>query len=155
EEHYRQLLERRPERILEFVAFLTRQGRPVEALDLCEKAWQTRPPVDVAVACVAVLRAMPAQSEPQQQRVERWLTAAMQKNSSSAASVFVCLADLRDLQSRYADAEKLYRQAIDADRNNVVALNNLAYLLVLRKEQSTEALDLLNRAIQVAGPSPE
>jgi tetratricopeptide (TPR) repeat protein len=155
EERYRQLLERRPERILDFAAFLTRQGHPADALDLCEKAWQTRPPVDVAAASVAVLRAMPAPSEQQQQRVERWLTAALGKKPAGTPALLVCLADLRDLQSRYADAETLYRQAIDADPNNVIALNNLAYLLVLRKEENAEALALLNRAIRVAGPAPE
>jgi tetratricopeptide (TPR) repeat protein len=155
EEHYRQLLERRPERILDFAAFLTRQGRPADALDLCEKAWQTRPPVDVAIASVAVLRAMPAPTEQQQQRAERWLTTALEKKPAGAASLLVCLADLRDLQGRYADAEKLYRQAIDTDKNNVIALNNLAYLLALRKEESAEPLELLNRAIRVAGAAPE
>jgi tetratricopeptide (TPR) repeat protein len=155
EEHYRQLLERRPERILDCVAFLTRQGRAGEALELCEKAWQSRPPVDVGVASVAALRALPAPTDEQQQRVERRLTAALQKAPATAASMLVCLADLRDLQGRYADAEKLYRQAIAADKNNVIALNNLAYLLALRKEQSAEALELLDRAIGVAGPAPE
>jgi tetratricopeptide (TPR) repeat protein len=155
EEHYRQLLEHRPERILDFAAFLTRQGRPADALDLCEKAWQTRPPVDVAIASVAVLRAMPAPTEQQHQRVERWLTTALEKKPAGTASLLVCLADLRDLQGRYADAEKLYRQAIDADKNNVIALNNLAYLLALRKEESAEPLELLNRAIRVAGAAPE
>jgi tetratricopeptide (TPR) repeat protein len=155
EEHYRQLLDRGAERILDFAAFLTRQGRPADALDLCEKAWQSRPPADVAVASVAVLRAMPAPTEQQQQRVERWLTAALEKTPAGSPSLLVCLADLRDLQGHYADAEKLYRQAIDADKNNVIALNNLAYLLALRKEESAEPLELLNRAIRVAGSAPE
>lgn len=155
EVRYGKLLERRPERTIDFVAFLTRQGRYDEALDLCDKSWVNRPPVDVAVASVAVLRAMPRSTEAQQQRVERAVTTAIDKNRASAGALLVCLADLRDMQGRYADAEKVYRQALEADKNNVIALNNLAYLLALRKEQATEALELLDRAIQVAGPAPE
>jgi Tfp pilus assembly protein PilF len=86
--------------------------------------------------------------------VERWLLGAIDKSPRSA-NLLVCLADLRDLQGRYLEAEKLYRQAVAADPRNVVALNNLAYLLALQGNQSHEALKLLGEAIAVAGPTPE
>jgi cellulose synthase operon protein C len=53
---------------------------------------------------------------------------------------------------RYDDAVAGYRAVLVADGKNVLALNNLAWLLAWQKEGSTEALELGNRAIQVAGP---
>jgi predicted Zn-dependent protease len=42
-----------------------------------------------------------------------------------------------------------------ADPQNVVALNNLGYLLALHGKGAAEAMELLNRAIALAGPTPE
>jgi Tfp pilus assembly protein PilF len=101
---------------------------------------------------VAVVR---TESSPaQQQQVERWLTEALKKQPN-AAPLLVCMADLRDLQGRYADAVGLYRDVLRTDPDNVVALNNLGYLLALHGNAPADALELLNRAIALVGPTPE
>lgn len=151
---YRRLTDLDRGRVLDLVACLARQGRTGPALQLCEGAWEHCPPEAVGAACVAVLRGgQPSAAE--QQQVEQWLTAALPKHPKAAPALHVCLADLRDFQGRYEEAEKLYRQAVAGDGRNVVALNNLAYLVALRGGPPAEALDLLNRAIALAGPTPE
>ncbi|HUG92523.1 MAG TPA: tetratricopeptide repeat protein [Planctomycetaceae bacterium] len=143
-----------PEDVLVLVAYVTRQGRIDEALDLCEQAWQTCRPGPVANASVAVLRESEATPE-QVARVEGWLTAAIEKTPDDVRSL-VHLADLRDYQKRYDDAEALYRQILQRSAKNVVALNNLAWLKAVRDPRGApEALLRINRAIEIAGPAAE
>jgi tetratricopeptide (TPR) repeat protein len=142
-----------PETTLALAAYLSRKGRTAEALDLCEKAWPTCPADAVAATSVAVLRA--GQQTPDQcRRVGGWLTAAIKKDPKSV-ELLLQLADLRDLEGRLPDAEALYRQVLDRQPKNVVALNNLAWLLAQKPERGAEALPLIDRAIETAGPAAE
>ena len=61
-------------------------------------------------------------------------------------------ASLRSIQMRFADAEERYRKVLDKDPNYYPALNNLAELLALQKIKLDEALQDVNRAIEVRGP---
>jgi tetratricopeptide (TPR) repeat protein len=155
EKWYRELLASKSDQILLLVSFVGRQGRIQEALDLCERerAWQVCSAEEVGNVCMNVLHAGPAGKE-NTERVERWLESAIAKQPKTSAALTVCLADLQDLQGRYREAEESYRQALEKDPRNVVALNNLAWLLALREGQGEEALNLLNRAMEIAGPLP-
>jgi tetratricopeptide (TPR) repeat protein len=98
---------------------------------------------------MAALRAA-SPSEGQCHRVERWLTDAVRDNPTDFA-LHLQMADLRDLQGRYEEAEAIYRRILAQDRSSVVALNNLAWLLAHRREKAAEALPLISRAIEIAG----
>jgi predicted Zn-dependent protease len=74
---------------------------------------------------------------------------------SHSAALLITLADLRDFQGRYEEAEALYRQVLLKNDKNIFALNNLAWLLAMRDGRGQEALALINRAIDQVGPSPE
>jgi tetratricopeptide (TPR) repeat protein len=133
--------------------FLGRQNQLEEALSLCERAWANCPSEAVASVCVAALRsekATPAHFE----RVERWIEAALEKDPQSVG-LLMSLAELRYLQARYPDVVTLYRRILALDGQNVVALNNLAWLLALRYGQGAEALELIERSIAVAGPESD
>jgi tetratricopeptide (TPR) repeat protein len=142
-----------PEKILVRVGYLARQKRVQEALDLCERAWATCAPEAVGGASVAVLR-LNQPSEDQCARVEAGLKAAIAKNPKTTL-LLLHLADLQDLRGRFTEAEVLYRQVLEREPRNIVALNNLAWLLAQRSAHGTEALPLINRAIETLGPSPE
>ncbi len=144
---------RKPEKVLLLIHCLGKQGRVAEVLDLCAGAWKTCPPEAVANACMAALHAAPP-TAAQVQRVDHWLETARRKHPDSA-QLLVCQADLRDLQGRYPEAVELYRQALKKDSDHVMALNNLAYLLILKDRNSTAATELLDHAVAVAGPLPE
>ncbi|HLJ94379.1 MAG TPA: tetratricopeptide repeat protein, partial [Gemmataceae bacterium] len=161
DELYQKLVEKsnRPESVLLRAAFLGRQGRRddiQEALELCDKAWKTCPPEKVAHVAIGVLSGIKTPSAQQVQRVERGLQEAMNKNPQSLALQFY-MAGLRSLEQKYEEAEKVYRQILQQDPKNALARNNLAWLLAARdgRPKALEALDLINQAIQLVGPSSE
>jgi tetratricopeptide (TPR) repeat protein len=65
------------------------------------------------------------------------------------------LAELEDLRGRYDQAIDLYREVLKAQPANVVALNNLAYFLALRKGEQEEALKLAEGLLAALGPVGE
>jgi tetratricopeptide (TPR) repeat protein len=146
-----------PRKVLTFAAFLARRNRLTEALDQCQRAWQTdAPPEVVGGACVAALRS--GQPTPGQcARVERWLREALDRKPDrpTLAVLQVQLADLFDLRGRYQEAEALYRQVLKEDPDNVMALNNLAWLLAYKRGKAAEGLRHINHAIEVLGPRAE
>lgn len=138
-----------PEDSLVVAEFLGRRGRLDEALDLAERAAPKCRPETFALFCGGIVRVKGA-ADPQWQRVERWLTAASARSPKSL-TVLLALAQLRDAQARYADAQAIYRKILAADPRNVMAANNLAVLLALRRK-GPEALEWSRQAIEQAGP---
>ncbi|HEV3118737.1 MAG TPA: tetratricopeptide repeat protein [Gemmataceae bacterium] len=155
EELYRKdvSLSRSADALLALGNFLARRDRVAESLDLCERAWSIGKLETVAAISVLVV-SRAAANERDLRRVEEWLTAALQK-IPRAGPVQVALAFLREHQRRYAEAEAIYRKILEHDKNNAVAWNNLAYLLVLRGADPEECLDKIENAIKIAGPTPE
>lgn len=142
----------RPEEVLLLIGYLAGRKQTEEALAACEQAWKTCAPEAAARASLATLRSG-RPTEEQIAKVERWLTSAQEK-APNAAAPLLFLAELRDLQKKYGEAEALYRQVLKSDRANGTALNNLAWLLAQKSDGAAEALDLINRAIEVHGPAP-
>jgi tetratricopeptide (TPR) repeat protein len=142
----------RPESVLPLAQNLALQNRLPEAMELCNKAWEICPVEAVAITSMACLRATRPNQE-QIQKVEQRLATAL-KQKPESLTLRLVLADLRDFQGRYADAIALHRQILQRDKDNVMALNNLAWLLILHGKDPTEALQLANRAIEAAGPNP-
>jgi tetratricopeptide (TPR) repeat protein len=136
------------------IAGLVRQQRFEEALAECEAAWKEKqsPPEKIGGASVMVLRV--AHAKPEQCRRIQSLLEEARRQNPKAAALSLQLADLFDLQGDYASAETAYRQVLAQDPDNLVALNNLSWLLA-QSTKGTEALDLINRAIQRAGERPE
>jgi tetratricopeptide (TPR) repeat protein len=133
--------------------FLGRQRRTEEALDLCESARSSSPPdVVTSIGLNAVLLA--PDNKTQIERVNRWLEEAT-RTESRKTTLLVNLAILRALQGRYDESERLYRQVLAQDPRNVMALNNLAWLLALKSGGGgSDAEALADRAIGIAGPIP-
>jgi tetratricopeptide (TPR) repeat protein len=141
---------KRPERLLPFAAFLARQKRIPQALDLCEQAGKTCDPELVASVCVAILYSGQG-DEKQCQQVARWLEEAIAK-ASKKAPLLGELAAVRRLQKDYPAVVSLYRQVLELEPNDTLSLNNLAWLLALKEGNGSEALKLIQRAIDIEGP---
>jgi Flp pilus assembly protein TadD len=58
------------------------------------------------------------------------------------------------MQQRFSDGEKLLRQVVALSPKSVVALNNLATLLGEQAASVQEARELIDRALEIAGPQP-
>ena len=74
---------------------------------------------------------------------------------STAKRLPVLLAPPYEYRGRCDEAIALYRKILQQDKQNVQALNNLAYLLAWRDGKNAEARELIQTALNLAGPNPE
>ena len=153
EEMYRDVASRKPERIIDLVRFLGNNWQREEAFTLCESAWQTAPPQVVAATCVELLRTREATPE-QLQQVQRSIQAALVRDPESSDLLFQ-MGNAAHLAGKYAEAEPMYRRAIQNATQPTLAMlasNELALLLALHRHETGEAIQLMNNAIRVNGP---
>jgi tetratricopeptide (TPR) repeat protein len=142
-----------PGALLARAGFLGRRQRLAEALDLCQQAWKTCRPAEVAAVAVALLRS--GRATPRDRlRVQKWLQAALAR-TPKAPPLLLALAEVQDLQGRSTQAIRSYRQVLAGEAGNVLALNNLAWLLARQGGQADQALALINKAIELRGPTPQ
>lgn len=146
--------DKKPQAILILVAFLARQGRASEALTLCEENWKRVPAGDMAMAAVATFY----YGAPREQEFRRLESRLVELSQGNPSDVRIKLA-LADLYSQHGDLGRL--KAIDIYQNllsqgnqsaNPIVLNNLAWLLSQDSDRLGEAVKLINRAIEQAGP---
>ncbi len=140
----------RPEIIVMLISALARQKRWAEALELADRAWERVPVETMGGISVALLRDSHS-SEESRAKVERRIRAAVLANPKSA-NIALQLADLLEIGNRFDEAEALYRQIVAQHGGNIMALNNLSWILALKPGKADEALGFINRAIEVAGP---
>jgi predicted Zn-dependent protease len=138
--------------LLAYAAFLGRQKRFAEALDVCERAWAKAPAGVVVSTCLSLLE-QAREDRAVQARVERQFLSALQKDPRSVL-LRHALANLHVLQARYADAEDVYAKLIRESPGEVGARNNLAWLLACQKKRLKDALGLIRQAVSRAGPRP-
>ncbi len=145
----------RPAAVLDLARCLGRNGQAREGIELCEKNWESLPISLVAVTEIALLRSierLEKESELVAQRLNEGVAAA--KEPARKAELLLLVADIRDFQGRYDDAEAAFDEVIKQIPNHVVAKNNLAFLLANRKK-SDRALELIQEAIVSVGQAPE
>ena len=149
---YRDYVQRHPDQTPLLVSFLALRGRIDEALTLAEQTCPQAEPAQIAAAVRDLLAGSPP--DPlRDRRLEKLLLDAAEKHQR-APGVLLVLGDLRMRQERTAEAVELYREIVKNDKTSVVALNNLAMLLALKKSDIEESLRLIESAIDIAGPLP-
>jgi tetratricopeptide (TPR) repeat protein/uncharacterized protein HemY len=146
----RKYVRERPGREWFLVMFLGRQGRIEEAVSLLESTWPESEPATTAEASLLLLRS-PAATAEQLQRVERVVQGALEKFDRPTFLLEV-MAQAYAAQERYGEAEAHYREVIKKNSGAYRAMNNLAVLLALQRIKLPEALSLVARAIELAGP---
>ena len=140
-----------PEAITVLATFLGRQRAVDRALQVCEEAEAKCIPEATAITAVNVVSA--GQPEPDQLARANALTERALAKQPDSPRILAALAGLRGVQHEFLKAELLYRQLLQKDERNLVALNNLAFQLAY-EGRNAEALELINRAIGLAGPVP-
>lgn len=145
----------KPERFLPLAEYLGRKHAVAEALACCNEALKHKTaPEKVALVMVGVLRDAHAEVV-YFRRIEQTLK-DMLVHYPDSAPLLVCLAEVYNLQERFADAEAVYRRGLRKNPDNVMLLNNLAWLLAFQKLPARqEALLAINKAIDQVGPAPE
>ena len=142
---------------LVFAAFLGRNNRVKEGLDICEPLWTSSPEVAVVgAACIVILFGSDGNArtpDPAQlERVVGWYEQAIARSKSEKRpnpGLFTGLGNLRERQGRIPEAEDSYHLAVQEDASDAVSLNNLGWLAAFNKDKkrSKDALDYANRAI--------
>ena len=133
-------------------AFLARHDRLDEALDLAEEAaGECRP--DILVGTIVDLLGRGTAPEAQRQRAEQLMRAGLERHERPTG-LLLALADYYAYVRRNREAKELYREVLDRRPDQVLALNNLGVLMALEGVQLDSALAMIQRAIEVAGPSP-
>ncbi|MCY2966631.1 MAG: hypothetical protein NT069_23880 [Planctomycetota bacterium] len=138
-------------------AFYARRGRVREALAIADELEGKLSSAVLARVLVAVIRAGKADEETCA-GVEKSLLDRLRQSEESGADDFtelsVALADLYDYLQRYPEAMAIYSGLLRRNENNVLALNNLAWIVSFDQATANrdKGLALIDRAIQVAGP---
>lgn len=79
---------------------------------------------------------------------------ASEMDASLHVQVLITRGLIAEGQGDLVKAERYYRQVIDADPDNTMTLNNLAYLLVRNGRRYEQALPLVERALKLAPGHP-
>ena len=152
-EKYESLVQTKPEAIVPLVGLIALDDRPAEAFARIEKAGTAVPAGLRTTAGLAVLR-VGGGSIRQFDTVKSWLDQALSLEPDST-SLKLAEGEFFALRQDYPTAEKAYQAVLDKDPRNVVALNNLAWILAPRPESAARALELVDRAVGEIGLTGE
>jgi tetratricopeptide (TPR) repeat protein len=121
-------------------------------MEILKKAWTICRPDAVATTALTLYNA-PSAGDTQRRQVEALVAEAVRRRPG-AVLLAAKLGVIWISQSRFDDAEALFRRLLISDPDNADALNNLAWLLALQEQsKAQEALGLIDRAIEIQGPT--
>jgi len=152
-ERYAALVPTRPEAVVGIAGVLAAEGRVADAFAKVDQFGRYLPARVRALAGLAAVRSGGA-TDRQFAVAGDWLAAVL---AEEPASVPMRLneAELFALRGEHDRAAAAYRTLLGRDARNVVALNNLAWLLAADPGTAQESLDLLDRATREAGATGE
>ena len=149
ERWYRRLLKTEPKAYAPLVTSLARQGRMQDVVNVCQEAAESDQ--STGPALVLALALVSGKASDEECRIaESLLQGAMEAHPDNTALLF-SVANVRIFQKQMDDAATLYRRVLKLDPNHQIALNNLATLLSELPGRSEEALETIDRAIDLAG----
>lgn len=152
-EKYRLTLRNDPDSLTAFSELLAHAKQVGPALELIQSMKGKVPPSTLVSAGMNTLRS--GNANPRQFQVVREWIDTFEKTAAQPKLARLQLADWHALQQQFPEAEAAYRKVLESDPGNVIALNNLAWILAARTEQADEALKLIEKAIRAFGPSGE
>ena len=147
--HYVGLVARRPEVVITAAGLLGSDDQYQRAFDFIEEHGAKLPAALKTAAGLAILRngdATPRQFD----QVAGWLKQTKQELPDSL-SLRLNEAEFHSLKHEYAEAERIYQSVLDNDPGNVVALNNLAWILAPNPDATQRAMKLIERAVSEVG----
>jgi tetratricopeptide (TPR) repeat protein len=139
-----------PERQAALAAFLGRHGKVKEALHLYDEFWANKQ-FEAAAIGYAELASRGRLTPSQLMSCEKQVDAALGEQPDSLI-LLSALARIHRAEGKYDLVEATYRRILAVHPDNVVALNNLAVLLTLRRSEPEEARKLIERALELGGP---
>jgi tetratricopeptide (TPR) repeat protein len=118
---------------------------------LREKAvnWCERNPGRVETA-IFIVNELAGQEENEGSRIAEELLRCVLKQNEKSTAAMVRLGMLLQTTGRSLEASKLYEQVLELQRDNLVAINNLAWILCEELNRPQDALELTQRGLAKA-----
>ncbi len=131
------------------VLFLIRRERSNDAVAEIERMQQGKDLDTLAKACLAIAQVNTNEHDVLERatRVAEHLVSV-----KPSADSWIALGALQDRMASYDAAEHSYREGLAVASARIDALNNLAYILALRKKELPEARKLIDQALANGGP---
>ena len=137
-------------------SILASRGKHAEALALCRTAVEAgTSPTDLHEACRIALEVVVASRTETKalKQADEILEAALQRHPE-ADDLLVMKAMINHFQSRFDEELRLYRIVLSRKPQFPVALNNIAWVLSEGLHQPAEALEKIDKVIQLTGRTP-
>jgi tetratricopeptide (TPR) repeat protein len=142
-----------PDSVAAMSALLASEGQVEQAFTELNKVATQMSPSQLALAGAGILRSGPV--EPKHFKLVRdWTEKALEATPQSLA-MKLNLAEIYAIEENFSRAEVLYKEVLQADPKNAIALNNLAWIMAPRPESAEQALKLADQAIALYGSSGE
>ncbi len=109
-------------------------------------SWCQSHPNDVNVPLIVAKELVAGQGDEPKKMAEELLWRVLQQNTDSVEAMY-SLAILFQSTNHSADAAKLYQRVLLLDPNNIVAVNNLAWILCEDQGQYQQALELAEKGL--------
>jgi tetratricopeptide (TPR) repeat protein len=147
-----------PRGTIAVAAFTGRRGNVDRAFQLLEDARKNQSVGEILPCGLDALRRHPDKATPARyQLLEQWANAGLQ-TEPDPVQIKLLLAELYDLQGRYDEVIKTYRELLNSKDSSpvqsAIVKNNLAFVLAINQssENANEAMQLTEQAIRVMGP---
>ncbi|MFL6547021.1 MAG: hypothetical protein ACJ8LM_17800, partial [Candidatus Udaeobacter sp.] len=150
-EWYRAGMGRDPQALLNLISLMCKAGRTADALEFLQTQTVRAAFSFEAQAAAFATAARQGQANAQQlQAVERLLKSWTQKQPGAIA-IQLALADIYETQKQTNKATFVYRDILERDPTNLNALNNLAWTWATEPDKMSDALRMINQAIDQHG----
>lgn len=147
--HYQQAYDSNPNAAVALLPALVSSGRFTDAVRICREGSGKNKSPDLIVVLLQTLISNLRDSDGVAM-IEPLIAESLEAHPHNT-SLLLSVAVLRTFQNEASKAEQLYRRVLSRDPNNLVALNNLAVLLAEHDSTSLEAVDMVDRALVLAG----
>jgi tetratricopeptide (TPR) repeat protein len=148
-ERYAALVPTRPEAVIGLVGVLAADGRAADGFARLERLGRVIPQRVRAAAGLAAVRAGTV-TERQAATVQGWIDGCLAEEPTSP-TLLLNRAEFLALRQDLAGAAAEYEKILTADPRNVVALNNLAWILAADPRTAERAQELVARATREVG----
>ncbi len=150
---YQLILRQFPDTYIPYTALLAWDDRVTEAFDILETLPNTSKTTLKMDAGVAILRSI-SPTPKQIHQVQLWIEEGLKREPNSV-KLLSELAETQLMDQQYSSAEQTYRGILQIDAKNIIALNNLAYLLAAQPNTIQFALACIEKAIASVGSKAE
>ena len=146
--------EQNPGALLRLASLLHNQGQSRNALELCLTVPSSTAECRAATLAARIFTTATVDPREKEQAEALFREILSGPPRHDLPLLLMNLAVLREYQGRPEEAVTLSRQALQLRPQAVELKNNLAWFLSAYQDQHTVALELIDRAIQAAGPLP-